>query len=192
MKRLICLVLLTVVAAPGAVGAQSLAVIAKQEEERRKNIKQPGKVYTNLDLKVDPDKDKTAPEPATPAAAAPKPPPAPVPSTQVPSVNLPGGKVEDAPPRKDEAFWRDRMSTARAALERSRIFADALQSRLNALATDIINRDDPAQRSQLELERQRAVAELDRVRKEMATQTLAITDIEDEARKAGVPPGWLR
>ena len=84
------------------------------------------------------------------------------------------------------------MNSARAALDRSRIFADALQSRLNALNTDIVNRDDPAQRAELERERHRAVAELDRVKKEMTEQTKAISDIESEARKAGVPPGWLR
>jgi hypothetical protein len=93
---------------------------------------------------------------------------------------------------KDEAYWRSRINAARSALERSRIFADALQSRINALTADVINRDDPAQRAQLDLERQRALAELDRVKKEVAAQTKAISDIEEEARRAGVPPGWLR
>jgi hypothetical protein len=114
------------------------------------------------------------------------------PSTQVPSVNLPGGDAAPSGEVKDEAYWRSRISGARSALERSRIFADALQSRINALTTDFVNRADPAQRAQIELERQRAVAELDRVKKEIAEQTKAISDIEEEARKAGVPPGWLR
>ena len=30
------------------------------------------------------------------------------------------------------------------------------------------------------------------MQREMAAQTKAITAIEDEARKAGVPAGWLR
>ena len=107
-------------------------------------------------------------------------------------MNLPGGDAAAIGETKDEAYWRTRISAARSALERSRIFADALQSRLNALTTDIVNRSDPAQRAQLELERQRALAEMDRVKKEIAEQTKAITDIEEEARKAGVPPGWLR
>jgi hypothetical protein len=111
----------------------------------------------------------------------------------VPSVNLPAGEAKPADgDLKDEGYWRNRISGARSALERTRIFADALQSRLNALAADIVSRDDPAQRSQLELERQRATAEMERVKKEMAQQTQAIADIEAEARKAGVPPGWLR
>ena len=194
MKRLVAFVLLAGLAAPVDAIPQSLAEVARKEQERRKTLKPSDKVYTNDDLKT--DITKTAPSPATPPSTTPAAgntsPGAPVPSTQVPSVNLPAGKVEDPPVVKDQAYWNARMNTARAALERSRIFADALQSRLNALNTDIVNRDDPAQRAQLELERQRATAELDRVNKEIAAQTMAITEIEDEARKDGVPPGWLR
>ncbi len=169
---------------PTFLVAQGLANVAKKEEERRKNVKT-GKVYTNGTLKA----DITPASPQAPATNASAPAP---PSSQVPSVNLPGGEASPSGDVKDEAFWRSRITAARSALERSRIFSDALQSRINALTTDIVNRADPAQRAQLELERQRALAESDRVKKEMAEQTKAITDIEEDARKAGVPPGWLR
>jgi hypothetical protein len=182
--RLIWLFAALLVVTPALLSSQGLASVAKKEEERRKNVKQSGKVYTNTNLKSDITPSPPAPPTNTSAAG---------PSAQVPSVNLPGGETPPATGEvKDEKYWRSRISAARSALERSRIFADALQSRLNALNTDIVNRDDPAQRSQLELERQRAIAEMERVKKEMAEQTKAIADIEDEARKAGVPPGWLR
>lgn len=84
------------------------------------------------------------------------------------------------------------MSEARAAAERSRMFAEALQSRINALTTDFTNRDDPAQRTVIENDRKKALEELERVKKDMLDQAKAITAIEDEARRAGVPPGWLR
>jgi hypothetical protein len=184
VKRLLFLAIALVIAIPSVPSAQGLAAVAKKEEERRKAVKE-GKVYKNGDLKSD-ITASSAPAPATNGS------PSSPSASQVPSVNLPGGDAAAAGEVKDEAYWRLRMSTARSALERNRIFADALQSRLNALATDIVNRSDPAQRSQLELERQRALAELERVKKEMADQTKAITDIEEEARKAGVPPGWLR
>ena len=178
---LVCFVLLGLTSAD--LTAQSLADVAKKEEARRKETKGAGKVYTNGDLR----RDITTPSNATPVA--------PTPSTQVPQVTLPGGKAADdqAPgEKKDEKYWRERITAARTALERTRIFADALQSRINALTTDFVNRDDPAQRGQISLDRQRAVAELDRVKKEITDQTKAIADIEEEARKAGVPPGWLR
>jgi hypothetical protein len=40
--------------------------------------------------------------------------------------------------------------------------------------------------------RQKALAELDRVKNDIVQQTKAIADIQSEARRAGVPPGWLR
>ena len=40
------------------------------------------------------------------------------------------------------------MTAARAAQQRSQMFAAALQSQINALTTDFVNRDDPAQRAQ--------------------------------------------
>jgi hypothetical protein len=69
---------------------------------------------------------------------------------------------------------------------------DSLQSRINALQTDFVNRDDPAQRAKIEGDRKAALAELERVKKELDENTKKITAIEDEARRAGVPAGWLR
>lgn len=191
MKRLVILCVCLLAATPLVAHGQSLAEVAKKEEARRKTLKPSKKVYTNDDLGTDTAARIPVP-PAQPGDPAAPPPP---PSTQVPSVTLPGGKVEPAEPAeppKDQAYWSGRIKAARTALERSRIFAEALQSRLNALNADFVNRDDPAQRAQIELERQRTVAELDRVKREVAEQTKAIADIEEEARKAGVPPGWLR
>jgi hypothetical protein len=184
LMRLIAGFVLLALSVPAVPLAQGLAGVAKKEEERRKTVKSAGKVYTNDTLKPDitPSSAAMTPSNNTPTE----------PSSQVPSVNLPAGDATPAGDVKDEKYWRSRIGGARSALERSRIFADALQSRINALTTDFVNRSDPAQRAQIELERQRAVAELDRVKKEIADQTKAITDIEEEARKAGVPPGWLR
>ena len=185
MKKQHLLTAAVIAAAALEAGAQSqppLAEVAKAEEARRRAMGKTSKVWTNDDLR--PDITRTPPPPmnGTPAG----------PSSQVPSLNLPGGKAEPTPPEKDQAYWKGRMGAARAAVDRSRIFADALQSRINALTADFTARDDPAQRAQIELERQRALAELERVKNDIAEQTKAIADIEEEARKAGVPPGWLR
>jgi hypothetical protein len=77
-------------------------------------------------------------------------------------------------------------------LQRTQIFMDSLQTRINSLTTDFVNRDDPAQRAKIETDRQQALAELERVKKELTDQQKAITAIEEEARRAGVPSGWLR
>jgi hypothetical protein len=182
MNRLPLTFAAIVLVLPLTAQAQSLADIARAEEARRKTVTKPSKVYTNESLK--PDITTPAPANATPSA--------PEPSTQVPALELPGGEAEPLPPAKDQKYWSARITAARQALERSQMFAEALQSRINALTTDFVNRDDPAQRAQIDLERQRALAELERVKKEIAEHTKAIADIEEEARKAGVPPGWLR
>ena len=161
-------------------GAQSLGELAKQEEARRKAIKTPGKVLTNDTL-------RSIPVPSSGAAPA----PASTPSKDSDPSADKKPKPEDDPKAK-EAAWRMRMQGARDALQRAQVFAEALQSRINGLNADFTARDDPAQRAAVANERQKALAELDRVKKEIVQQTKAIADIQEEARKAGVPPGWLR
>jgi hypothetical protein len=64
--------------------------------------------------------------------------------------------------------------------------------KINAMTTDFVNRDDPAQKMAIERDRNKALAELDRLKKAILDDKKAITDFEEDARRAGVPPGWLR
>jgi len=156
----------------------SLVELAQKEQERRKALKGAtgGKVYSDKDL----------PKPAAPAVASSLPPATPTP---VPDEKPPEAKP---PEQKEETVWRTRMAQAREAQRRAEMFAEALQSRINGLTTDVVNRDDPYQRAKLADDRQKALAELQRVTGEIDQAKKDIVDIEEEARKAGVPPGWLR
>jgi hypothetical protein len=60
------------------------------------------------------------------------------------------------------------------------------------LTTDFVNRDDPAQRAVVAADRQKALDDLNQVKKEIADDQKALADLQEEARRAGVPPGWLR
>lgn len=169
-----------------AASAQSLADVARKEEARRKQVKQQARVITNKDLR--PSDHPPAPPQAAPA-------PAPAPASGADAQQPPAKSQADADEeqaKQDEKAWRQKMADARLALERNQMYADALQSKINALWADFTARDDPAQRAQLELERKRAIAEQERVKAEIENQKKAIADIEEEARKAGVPPGWIR
>ena len=84
------------------------------------------------------------------------------------------------------------MTEARAKLERSQAFSQALQNRIDMLWTDFVNRGDPVQQRAIEQDRNKALAELEALKKEIDENTQAIAQIEDEARRAGVPAGWLR
>jgi hypothetical protein len=102
-------------------------------------------------------------------------------------------KPKEAPKeQKDQAWWKARMNQVREDLRRSEMFAEALQTRINSLTADFSARDDPFQRAKIADDRQKAVAEMDRVKNEAVLLKKQITDIEEEARKAGVPPGWIR
>ena len=189
IKLLLLVVAATVlvISSESIVSAQTLGDIAKKEDTRRKEVKTPGKVYTNENLRSEPG--STPPSPVTQAAGA-------APTQQVPpspsGVQPPKDADKAGDTKKDEAYWKDRITQARSALDRAKTFAEAQQSRINALATDFAARSDPAQRAQIGGDRQKAVAELERVQKEIQDHTKAIAGIEEEARKAGIPAGWVR
>jgi DNA repair exonuclease SbcCD ATPase subunit len=162
----------------------SLAEVARREAQRRRALPASGKVYTNADVQ------KAGPASVTTAARPPE-------KTAEPAAEgaMPGAAVPAPPPvdpAQEEARWRQRITDAREQLSRSKLFAEALQSRINALTTDFVNRSDPYQREQIGRQREEALAELDRVNRDIATQTQAVADIEEEARQKGVSPGWLR
>ena len=95
-------------------------------------------------------------------------------------------------PPQDEQWWRDRMTKTRASLERNQVLADAMQSRISGLQTDFVNRDDPAQRNEVRRNLQRALDEHDRLKQAIARDEQSIKDIQVEARKNRIPPGWVR
>lgn len=217
MRLFISMCLVAAVSSAVPVRAQSLGDIAKKEEERRKETKSAPKTYTNRDLPASPAPPAPAPAAADPAAggaapavAAPSrtmnaddPEPrdtddpvaqAPTQASQPPRSAEPAARPAERPPDQDKERerWQGRMRALREQLERNKVLADALQSRLNSLDTDLISRDDPAQRAKLASERSRTAAELARLKKAVQADEKAIPDLEEEARRAGVPPGWLR
>jgi hypothetical protein len=188
---LAALMVLAVVARTSAV--QSLGDLAKQEEERRKAVTGPSKVISNRDL-----------SPVPPSTAAPPPPPDS--KAAEPSGSAQDGEKKDqskdqrkdqskdakVEPVKDQAYWSGRLKALQTELDRDQTYSQALQSRINALTADFVNRDDPAQRAAIGRDRQKAVAELDRLKDAIQNDKKALAAFDEEARRASVPPGWLR
>jgi chromosome segregation ATPase len=179
----ISLTVTVLLALAASAGAQSLADVARREDVRRKQVKKPSRVLTNKDLR---QSEALPPLPATPPPAEAQP--------QKPEAAAPAeSEVSDEEKRqKDEQMWRQRSTDAHQALERSQMYLDALQSKINALWADFTARDDPAQRGKIQTERQKALAEFERVKTEIEANRKAIDDLEEEGRRAGVPAGWLR
>lgn len=169
-----------------SVSAQSLGELARQEAARRKAVQAPVKVFSNDNLKgVPPAVPPVAPgeaeaQPAPPAAGA------------APAGAAPEKPPEVSDPAKDQEYWRKRIADARQARDRNAMLLEAVQTRINALAADFSARDDPYQRAQIAVERRKALEEIDRMKKDQVELEKKIADIEEEARRANVPPGWLR
>ena len=173
------------------LAAQSLADVARQEQERRKTIKESAKVLTNKDLAavpVVPPAPPTTPSPApdgAPSADAGR-----NDATTDPTTADGGKKATE--PAKDQAYWSSRAKALQAELTRNETFAVALQSRINALANEYTNQSDPIQQARVANERQKATDELNRLTKQIADDKKAIATLQEDARRAGAPPGWLR
>ena len=155
----------------------SLGELALREAVRRHSVPTAVRSLTDADL---------GPPPARP--------PRPVPPPLASAVDSakPTEKPMPAAVQKDEAWWRARIAQARSVLERDNVLIKALEARVAALTRDVVNRDDPAQRAVLVAERLRALDELDLMKKQVITDAEAIKAIEDEARREGIPPGWIR
>lgn len=191
MKRVIALVITLVAASSAAAFAQasstvSLAEVARREEARRKTTKKSTRVITNANLGATEEPAAVAPPPSTTKPAATS-------GNSTPST-ISGGKAEpiQAGDKKDQAYWQGRVSTARLELSRTQMFAESLQTRINSLRTDFVNRDNRVEREKIQQDLNAALAELERLKKEIEKQMKGITAIEDEARRANVPAGWLR
>jgi len=166
------------------VTAQSLAALARQEKSRRAELAKKAegdsnekKAYTNADLRGGGR--------LTTGIAAPPPSNPTEPATADESADAVATPA-------DEDRWRNRVSAVRQAQQRAELMAEALQNRVDTLWTDFTSRDDPAQRAVLEQDREAAVDELADTQRQLDDLTQELEDVRTEARRANVPPGWLR
>jgi hypothetical protein len=187
VRPIVFLSLLLILAgvAPGVrlARAQSLADVAKKEEARRKTVPEATKVYTNKDLSAQPAGSPPPPSAAKPAKTedAPK-----------DGETKESKDAKDKEPAKDKSYWSGRMSKLQEQIDRDEIHAQATQTQVNVLTAEFVNHGDPGQRLIIEQNRQKALAELNRLTQSITDGKKSVADLEEEARRAGVPPGWLR
>src|SRR5689334_11137171 len=164
MKRTIAITVVAAFAFAAAASAQSttavtpsskpLAEVAKTEEARRQSIRKPAKVYTNDSLRPVPGEVGVPPSTGASASASGNS----TPGNASAKPDAPTAPVTDRP-RVDEEAWRARIKAARDTVTRSQMFADSLQTRINSLQTDFVNRDNPVEKAKLEQDRNAALAE---------------------------------
>ena len=180
-----CVVLVSTCAFAVHAQPPSLAKIAERERARRATIAETSKVYTNDDLHRGPrlTTGRSLPETETVSER----------SDDEPSTAT---EIADPEPtadsNRDESYWRNRIESAREDLRRANLMVAALQNRVDGLWAEFTARDDPFQRAKIEQDRIEALAELDSTRAEIERLEQEIGDIQEEARRASVQPGWLR
>ena len=170
-----CLLLL--LGAWANASAQSLADVAKRAEEERAKAaaekKAPAQVITNEDLNKRPaETPKTGDgKPAAKKAAG-----------------------EKADPKQGEAYWKRRATELHARLTADEKLAAAGSDRVDRLQRVVAAIECIACRERTQRESQLARMKEDQARLDAKVESdrAAIQAFEEEGRRAGILPGWLR
>jgi hypothetical protein len=185
--------LLVCLALPFAAGAQSLGSVAKKERERRDKNKKEGvsareikeeEVFGDKDEETPPE--EAVPEEAESGASLPEEEPS------IPGVKstAPGADPdrEGRERKRNEAEWRSKASAARARIEKARervrffeeLFLGPNERYVDANGNTVIDSVEDLQRLTRE------------AKSELAEAEAAWKRMQEDARRAGIPPGWLR
>jgi len=151
--------------------------------------KDPGHVFTNADL---PEQPVAVPSPSPApggvgrgsvnvlgSAAAP------------PAAPSPSGPVS---PEMTEAYWRERAMERRREVGRAEQRVPPIEQRIADLRNDRnpTNLMDPNREQNRQAQLAQAMADLERAKADVERAKQALTDLEEDARRKSIPPGWLR
>jgi DNA repair exonuclease SbcCD ATPase subunit len=157
--------------------AQSLGQAAAQERDRREKLSREGKtaagrVFTNDDLK---GRDGGTKEGATPILS-----------------QDPPARGEGGPEGAQAALWQKRADNARGSLNQTKARQATIESRIAALRQELNPMSpsyvlDPNRFLRIQEQIRQAESELADVQKQVQSAQEAWSQLEDEARRAGVP-----
>ena len=159
--------------------ADDLAALARREKARRAKLAKPTKVLTEED-------GKTAAETG---------------SASVSTTSSDAPPAPEAPSRASaeaaKAGWKARAQALRAAVAVAEQDLEQMQKDLNAYRSDLAPLSATEAQDPLRLQKREArLVEMQKaveVQREVVAQARkSVSILEDEARRAGVPPGWLR
>lgn len=154
-----------VLLAASALAGQSLAEIAKKERERRAKLEGPSsKVITESDIRTSQSSISPARSSSSSGSAGEEP------ASGEATAEEEAESTETQDPRQTEAYWRDRLKS--------------IDDRIRKMEADLAS---PLYTSNLSggPARQRLERDLQQARRDRQS-------LVEEARRAGVPPGWLR
>jgi hypothetical protein len=155
----------------------SLVAAARRTREEKKDQSKPAKVFTNENL---PDVGGIS---SVGEAAAPG-------ENGAPDANAPAA---NAAPANDEKTWRAKFATLHHKLEQDEQELDVMQRELGVL--DVQYYSNPVKAMQQDLTREdinKKTSDIDAKKQKIEADKQAISDAEDDLRKAGGDSGWAR
>ena len=189
--------LLTTVASVGS--AQSLADLAKKEQERRQAVKATIKVITNEQAARFKSTPAAAPEPAGQPAektgAASKPPAEGTDKVEAVPATAKEKAATDEPvdlQGRTESFWRQTFADARKKVQDLENETNVLILKFNDLQNQFYRESDGFKQQELQRQIQKTIFEQDANKENLAAAKASLADLENEARKSGALPGWIR
>jgi len=196
MRLTLVPIVVLLVGAPVVARAQSLGEVAKREQEKQEKKKKSGKppatvkVYTEEDLKKARESESGAvtvlPENGNLEATS---------SASSEDDEVASGEGRPAGGRRrNEAYWRGRATRLREAVDEAEAKVRDLETQIAGLRNDMspVNTQDPNRLQTRDREMREAMDRLDAARREVDTARKVLAELEDEARRAGALPGWVR
>lgn len=146
--------------------------------ELQKGSPPPKRVYGNQDLpspSASPPEGKSVPTPPAEAQAA-----------------VDAGRAGDE--GASERYWRQRADRLREEIRGADQSVRQIEEKIAALRNDLAptNLMDPNREQTRQAQIHAAIQELEAAKGRAADLRKALDDLEEEARRKGVPPGWLR
>ncbi len=156
------------------LGQSPLVELSKKEKQRRKKEKAV-KVITNEDL-------GKAPSPSVSISGA----------RYSPSPEEGIGKAVKSPRKKDRKWWVSRKKKLEEKIASLKRKIEELQKKVNTLTTGFLIEQRPIAHQRLKDELEKTKGALERAKKDLEKARKELDKLYEEARKAGIPPGWLR
>jgi hypothetical protein len=162
---------------------QSVADAARKAREQKKNEPKTAKVFTNDNIPTSGAVSTVGGQPVAPGGAA---------GATAAGIETPAGPAVKAEQgeKKDEAYWRKKFSEARTKLAQDQKELDILQRELNNLLMQYYPDPNKGLAQQLSRGDNDARQKIADKQKEVEQDKQALSDLEDELRRSGGPPGW--
>ena len=186
--RLIAIGCVSLLVCATAAAQTDLGAAAAKERERRKALAaSPSPAFTNDDLASEKQAAKEAAKEGGKPGEKPKPKPQPAPTP------LPTATSDDSAQRRaQEAGWRARAQRARQVVDQTAARVTTLEQQVARVAGETMASTDTNQILRLRAQREALENQLKDAREASRIAVEQLANVEEEARRAGVPPGWIR